>query len=204
MGKLLRSLFVLSLFCCDVLGRLSYDYVTCGSAVKLLNSKHEVRLHSHDVKYGSGSGQQSVTGISDMDDHNSHWAIRGPLDAACKRGEPIKCGSMVRFQHMATGTLLHSHLFPSPLSRNQEVSCFGKDGAGDTGDYWELQCGGDFWERDEDVRLKHKDTGMFLATTGNRFGRPINGQNEICAVGSTTVETAWRAAEGVYIKPTEE
>lgn len=30
------------------------NYVTCGSLVKLLNTRHNVRLHSHDVKYGSG------------------------------------------------------------------------------------------------------------------------------------------------------
>ncbi len=29
-------------------------FVTCGSVVKLLNVKHNVRLHSHDVRYGSG------------------------------------------------------------------------------------------------------------------------------------------------------
>lgn len=28
--------------------------VTCGSVIKLLNIKHNVRLHSHDVRYGSG------------------------------------------------------------------------------------------------------------------------------------------------------
>ena len=32
--------------------------MTCGSVVKLLNLRNNVRLHSHDVKYGSGSGQQ--------------------------------------------------------------------------------------------------------------------------------------------------
>ena len=37
---------------------VAYEYVTCGSALKLLNTGHNVRLHSHDVKYGSGSGQQ--------------------------------------------------------------------------------------------------------------------------------------------------
>ena len=35
-----------------------FKHVTCGSAVKLLNPYHSVRLHSHEVKYGSGSGQQ--------------------------------------------------------------------------------------------------------------------------------------------------
>ena len=39
-------------------GRFDYYYVTCGSSLKLFNPYHNVRLHSHDVKYGSGSGQQ--------------------------------------------------------------------------------------------------------------------------------------------------
>jgi len=34
------------------------DYVTCGTVLKLVNTRSDVRLHSHDVKYGSGSGQQ--------------------------------------------------------------------------------------------------------------------------------------------------
>lgn len=33
-------------------------YVTCGSVIKLLNVDYRTRLHSHDVKYGTGSGQQ--------------------------------------------------------------------------------------------------------------------------------------------------
>ena len=35
-----------------------YSFVTCGSALKLLNTDFGVRLHSHEVRYGSGSGQQ--------------------------------------------------------------------------------------------------------------------------------------------------
>jgi hypothetical protein len=35
-----------------------YDYVTCQSVLKLQNVNSGARLHSHDVKYGSGSGQQ--------------------------------------------------------------------------------------------------------------------------------------------------
>jgi len=34
------------------------DVVTCGSVLKLVNVRSDVRLHSHDIKYGSGSGQQ--------------------------------------------------------------------------------------------------------------------------------------------------
>ena len=45
--------------------------------MKLQNIHHKIRLHSHDVKYGSGSGQQSVTGTDVKEDVNSHWALKG-------------------------------------------------------------------------------------------------------------------------------
>jgi len=51
------------------------DPVTCGSVLKLQNVADPIRLHSHEVKYGSGSGQQSVTGMANSDDVNSHWQI---------------------------------------------------------------------------------------------------------------------------------
>ena len=60
--------------------------VTCGSVIKLQNLSYKIRLHSHDVKYGSGSGQQSVTGTDQKEDVNSHWAVLGPINETCKRG----------------------------------------------------------------------------------------------------------------------
>lgn len=49
------------------------DHLTCGSVVKLENQDYtQVRLHSHDIKYGSGSGQQSVT-AAENHDSNSYW-----------------------------------------------------------------------------------------------------------------------------------
>lgn len=149
-------------------------YVTCGSVVKLVNVNYRVRLHSHDIKYGSGSGQQSVTGVDESEDANSYWQVKGPMESGgqrstsgsstgtegptCVRGTPVKCGSSVRFQHLNTGKNLHSHLFSSPLSGNQEISAFGDLGTGDTGDNWIVVCSGDFWEREETIRLKHVDT----------------------------------------------
>lgn len=46
---------------------------------------------------------------------------------------PIKCGSVIRLTHLNTNRNLHSHHFPSPLSRNLEVSAFGENGEGDEG-----------------------------------------------------------------------
>ena len=38
-----------------------------------MHERTKYRLHSHDVPYGSGSGQQSVTGFPSVDDANSYW-----------------------------------------------------------------------------------------------------------------------------------
>ena len=51
--------------------------VTCGSVVKLQHAATGVNLHSHEISYGSGSGQQSVTGYTGGDDANDYWAVRG-------------------------------------------------------------------------------------------------------------------------------
>jgi len=178
--------------------------VTCGSVVKLINTAHKIRLHSHDVKYGSGSGQQSVTGVSLAEDVNSHWTIKGPLEMEyCKRGEPIECGQKIRLEHLTTHKNLHSHHFSSPLSNAQEVSAFGESGLGDSGDIWTVMCEGDFWSRDDKVMFKHKDTGSFLAASGHTFGRPINGQMEIIGTNNPDGTTNWKVQEGIYIHPSD-
>ena len=77
---------LISLFS-DVHAGRGLQHVTCGSVLKLLNTAYKVRLHSHDIKYGSGSGQQSVTGSELKEDVNSMWAVKGPNKLLpCKRG----------------------------------------------------------------------------------------------------------------------
>ncbi|XP_061116643.1 stromal cell-derived factor 2-like protein 1 [Conger conger] len=179
-------------------------FVTCGSLVKLINTRHNVRLHSHDVKYGSGSGQQSVTGVEAADDANSYWRIRGRPGSACQRGVPIRCGQAIRITHMKTGRNLHSHHFSSPLSNNQEVSAFGESGEGDDLDVWTVQCSGTFWDREEAVRFKHKSTEVFLSITGEQYGHPIRGQREVHGMPSPNHHNYWRTMEGVFIQPSSD
>lgn len=73
----------------------------------------------------------------------------------------MKCGGTIRLEHTQTQKNLHSHMFQSPLSGNQEISCYGDEsGDGDTGDHWIVVCSGDLWSRDDSVMLKHVDTDM--------------------------------------------
>lgn len=77
---------------------------------------------------------QSVTGVENSDDVNSHWVIKGKTGSLCTRGTPVKCGDIIRLQHLTTFKNVHSHFFTSPLSGNQEVSAYGDEtGEGDTG-----------------------------------------------------------------------
>jgi dolichyl-phosphate-mannose--protein O-mannosyl transferase len=65
---------------------------------------------------------------------------------------------VIRFEHTTTKKNLHSHHVSSPLSGRQEVSAYGNNGDGDTGDHWAVVCSGTHWERNQTVMLKHIDT----------------------------------------------
>ncbi|XP_076437682.1 stromal cell-derived factor 2-like [Babylonia areolata] len=198
------SLAVFHLFFqCGNASDFEYEYVTCGSSLKILNGYNNVRLHSHDVKYGSGSGQQSVTGVDSSDDHNSYWQVRAKTGASCVRGSPIKCGQTIRLMHLSSRRNLHSHHFQSPLSHNLEVSAFGDDGEGDEGDHWVVVCNGKYWSREDRVRFKHVVTEYYLHVSGNSYGRPIHGQKEVSGYPSPSEMNYWQAAEGIYITPSQ-
>eukprot|EP00300_Choanocystis_sp_HF-7_P022281 c21475_g1_i1.p1 GENE.c21475_g1_i1~~c21475_g1_i1.p1 ORF type:complete len:212 (-),score=27.85 c21475_g1_i1:87-722(-) len=170
--------------------------VSCGSVIKLQHSRSNRKLHSHEVQYGSGSGQQSVTGFEGPADSNSFWIVKGGHGGTCKRGQPIKSGDVIRLEHLRTGRNLHSHLFQSPISAKQEVSAFGEGGNGDQGDSWKVDCSGT-WIRGKPVRLQHVETSKWLTTDARHvFPRPIQGQLE---VSCGTAKDDWFADEGVYI-----
>eukprot|EP00041_Stephanoeca_diplocostata_P003995 m.39927 g.39927 ORF g.39927 m.39927 type:complete len:221 (-) comp14770_c0_seq1:114-776(-) len=187
-----------------------FKHVTCGSTIKLgYVPSAAFKLHSHEVSYGSGSGQQSVTLKSSSDDSNSFWTVFGGIDSKwdCKRGSAIKNGRIIRLQHALTKRWLHSHAeFKSPLSSKQEVSAYGSREESNTADNWRVEVeGGGFWMREGKVRLKHVDTGKYLYATGqHQFGHPIEGQREVsaAAAGARTPQGEWIALEGLYVKKT--
>lgn len=72
------------------------------------------------------------------------------------------------------------------------------------GDEWKVLCQDDEgWRRNDDVKFKHEDTDVYLGMSGNKYGRPINGQKEVCGLSILSTNCLWRAAEGVFIMPTE-
>ncbi|CAG8799228.1 13051_t:CDS:2 [Gigaspora margarita] len=176
-----------------------FETVTCGSALKLTHSPSGYKLHSHSISYGTGSGQQSVTGLPNSDDPDSLWIVKGSIGKNCLRGEKIKCGDSIRLQHAGTEKFLHSHYHRSPLSNQQEVSAF--DGL-DSGDNWKLVCintSSSYWFREQKVRLMHVETSSYLSANSEMvYNNPIHGQIEVAASSSNDKNTEWIAQEGIY------
>lgn len=191
---------------------------------------HLLHSHEVSYGAGRGSGQQSVTGYPEKDSAGSMWIVRGgkvstqralsigrrhaeppptsmahilsshPTQEHCPQGTPIKAGTLIRLQHAPTRRWLHTHRFASPLTNNQEVSCFGSNEQSDASDVWEVQWDSNakHWERDATVRLRHKVTEFFLANHNVKYQRPIPGHTEVHALKSKSAAANWRATEGVY------
>uniref|UniRef100_A0A5K3ENK9 Stromal cell-derived factor 2 n=1 Tax=Mesocestoides corti TaxID=53468 RepID=A0A5K3ENK9_MESCO len=194
-------------FVCSYLSFVSStntNAVTCGSIIKLVNTDYDVRLHSHDVNYGSGSGQQSVTGLKDVTDAGSYWQVKlEDKNTDYCRGLPIKCGQIIRLTHLSSKKNLHSHHFQSPLSRNFEVSAFGQNGIGDEGDNWEIICNDKTWMRESAVKFRHLSTSGYLHVSGSTFSHPIPGHFEISS-SKSVYGSSWKTKEGVFIQPSED
>ncbi|VDD80371.1 unnamed protein product, partial [Mesocestoides corti] len=178
--------------------------VTCGSIIKLVNTDYDVRLHSHDVNYGSGSGQQSVTGLKDVTDAGSYWQDK---NTDYCRGLPIKCGQIIRLTHLSSKKNLHSHHFQSPLSRNFEVSAFGQNGIGDEGDYSSFLSQSVITGKSFGMLVMLADNCFYyvryLHVSGSTFSHPIPGHFEISS-SKSVYGSSWKTKEGVFIQPSED
>lgn len=59
-GRALLGLLLTLLVPNSCAAKTGAGLVTCGSVLKLFNTQHRVRLHSHDIKYGSGALGQGL------------------------------------------------------------------------------------------------------------------------------------------------
>lgn len=184
--------------------------VTYGSTIKLEHVASAHRLHSHDVSYGTGSLQQSVTAISLTGDSNSFWIVKEAQDDAQKlAGTTVRCGDVVRLQHLNTAKNLHSHNHQAPMNSDYEVSAYasmhkGKWAYGDVADNWVLECvsGKGDWKRFDQVRFKHEEMGSYLsASTRLKFGNPIPDHLQISGAKRKNANTLWKTNEGFYLAP---
>lgn len=156
-------------------------------------------LHSHPHDYPQGSQQQQVTTYGFKDDNNQfivefdweagsrgEYASMEPLpNQTYSLSQLVKDGDTIRLLHKLTGCLLHSHLFPAfILTSQKEVSCYSNLDGSDLKDEWVVEI----QEQDRPLspehqdeaadelhpittnfRLRHKELGCYLATTGYSY-----------------------------------
>jgi hypothetical protein len=165
-----------------------------GNTIKLSHVWSGMTLHSHQHNYGhpGTSGLQQVTGFRGSDD-NDLWRIKGPHGQPefFRPGQPVQHGDVVRLEHVLTKRNLHSIAgIPSPITGQQEVSCFGENGIGDENDNWRVEIeGGGTWVASKRTRLIHVSTNHALHSHSGRkvgddwlpFSHPVwtLGQQEV-------------------------
>ena len=98
--------------------------ITLGSLMKIRHQNSGHLLHSHEISWGSGSKQQSVTAYPTLGDANSLWQLYASFGTDnFHHAEAVKCGDIVRFKHVRTGRWLHSHSnHRAPLSKKQVLN----------------------------------------------------------------------------------
>ena len=118
-------------------------HMAFGDVIRLRHVNTGHALHSHNINYPSGSRQQQVTCFGGKD-HNDLWRVCGQHGASLTPGVPLTAGTVFRLQHVSTKRNLHSHKVTSAVTKQQEVSCFGENGNGDTNCKRRLEFSGGF------------------------------------------------------------
>ena len=154
-------------------------------------------LHSHAFNYGhpGTSGQQQVTAFAGADD-NDFWRVKGPHGQPedFGAGQAVQDGAIIRLEHVLTRRNLHSHAgAPSPVTGQQEVTCYGSNGVGDSNDNWRLEIeGGGSWASGKRVRLVHVNTNHALHShAGYSHPQWTMGQQEVTAYADRDDNDWW-------------
>lgn len=164
--------------------------VTYGSAITIRSlGLFPNLLHSHVQTYPMGSGQQQVTTYGYRDENN-FWVVSLPRTGN-SHSKNICDRDIIRLSHNRTRANLHTHPLPGIISENHfEVSGYGNSEVGDSRDDWVVEIVSQshssnihyasLYETDStfyyslhpistSFRLRNKDLGCYLATSGKAY-----------------------------------
>ena len=220
--SILTFIFFLSIFCIcectemsneemsDVLKSKSLTY---GSSLRFQNVLTEYYMTSFNMNWSTGSKLQVITAIRSDSDSDSLFLIK-EADGYFPRstGTPVKCGDMIRLEHVNTGKNLHSHELPSFVTNSQEACAFGENGVGDVNDNIIIQCykqkDGEIIKGDSQFFFKHNATQKYayinyktsMFNDRNCRGCPIRGQREVSFTEKKDKQCLWRMNGGLLFE----
>eukprot|EP01016_Furgasonia_blochmanni_P054353 TRINITY_DN8946_c0_g1_i1.p1 TRINITY_DN8946_c0_g1~~TRINITY_DN8946_c0_g1_i1.p1 ORF type:complete len:287 (+),score=21.37 TRINITY_DN8946_c0_g1_i1:221-1081(+) len=162
------------------------EQITVGCMIKLMHSETKWFLHSHNIKYPSGSKRQEVTSWWFRDD-NDWWLVKSP------RGDNLQSGSVIVLTHVATNrNLSSSEGFKSPTTQQQEVCCVDRSAVGEEEDQWVLTVseGDGLWRVGSVITLTHMATGRKLHSHGHVYSK--RNQGEVTCFGGGDSNDNWQ------------
>ncbi|KAI9364114.1 MIR motif-containing protein [Pilaira anomala] len=126
-------------------------------------------LASIEETYDGGSFQQKVFTVEGSPSEQSTWIVIPPTITDEEAGYEVGFEDEIRLKRVTDRSNLHSHEVVSPVSGQQEVSCFGDDENTDENDMWRLeQFDNDeesedhLWHVGQPVIIRHVATGKLL------------------------------------------
>ncbi|HEY9877289.1 MAG TPA: hypothetical protein V6D29_02480 [Leptolyngbyaceae cyanobacterium] len=184
--------------------------LTYGSVIKLEHCATTRTLCSHAQPYShpGSSGQRQVTAFEGVSSSapwgdKTWWVVLGPhgVPDGYRFGAPIQDGDIIR---LGNGGFLHSHGgITSPITQQQEVTCFSNNSQGDDNDNWrvELEFGEGQWNYNRRLRLIHVNTNHALHSHFG-FAHPqwtMNQQEVTCFAGRDDNDWWMLSAAAAYI-----
>lgn len=135
------------------------------------SNKHS--LHSHGLKYETGSKKQQVTAFEGRDD-NDNWTIKGKHDSSKKHkhtGE-VKYYDVIRLKHKLSKKYLSIHAgHGAPVSTDCQEVCAAEKKHDEVN--WVIEpvedYGTDSWNPQHEIRLRNEATGLYLHISQYNF-----------------------------------
>ncbi len=201
----------------DIKEAINSKQITYGSSLRLQNIISKFHLSSFGMNWSTGSGLQIVTSVSSDRDTNSLFTIKEGEGYSSKfTGEPVKCGEVIRLEHINTGKNLHSHDFKSFVTDSQEACAFGENGIGDVNDNLRISCykqeDGEIITGKSEVFIQHVPTEKWLYINyrtsmyndRNCRGCPIRGQREVSLTDKKDKQCLWQVIGGIIFSSDKE
>lgn len=174
------------------------------SGIRLRHSLSQKYLYSLAKRYPSPpsrSRQQIVVAVSEPND-STLWLIKPKhgSDEANTVRDIIKNGDTIRLLHKETKKNLHSHPISnnkSPITKQQEVSCYGHMGIGNIDDNWQIELieGPDFRVGTK-IIIKHSSTGAVLHShEGHSHKDHTAGEQEVTCTNRSDDNDIWEITE---------
>jgi dolichyl-phosphate-mannose--protein O-mannosyl transferase len=175
-------LFIAALFVATTI-QAQQSRVFYGDVIKIKHYATGQHLHSHNLNYGhtGSSGQQQVTAYGGSDD-NDYWVIKVAHGSTPQTHAVVRHNDIIRLEHFLTRRNLHSHSgYPSPVTGQQETTCWGANGEGDSNDNWRIEVeGGGVWKAGTRIRLIHVNSNHALHShSGYSHPQWTHGQQEV-------------------------